>query len=68
MTLTPGFRIIQTKNSIDLAVHWLENINRMKILDQWLAYFLESVESEIGVEGLEEIQELLNQRFEAGGW
>ena len=68
MTLTPGFRIIQTKNSIDLAVHWLENINQLGVLDQWLSYFLESVESEIGVDGLEEIQELLTQRYDAGGW
>lgn len=52
---------------LDEAAKELAKLNEVE-QGQWLAYFLEAVESECGKEGLEKITFIANERERVGGW
>lgn len=56
------------KQSIAAAVADLNAMYEIDLLDQWIAYLLESIEEDIGIEALGKVQRVLERRFEAGRW
>ena len=65
-TKQPGRALI--KQSIAAAVADLNAMYEIDLLDQWIAYLLESIEEDIGVEALGKVQRVLECRFETGRW
>jgi translation initiation factor 2 alpha subunit (eIF-2alpha) len=57
----------ELQKKLDEAAKELAKLDEDKF-GQWLAYFLEAIEAESGVEGLNRVDEILLARFTKGRW
>lgn len=67
MTIKQSERAL-IKQSIDTAVSDLDAMYEIGHLDRWIAYLLESIEQDIGIEVLGKVQCILERRLGAGRW
>ena len=59
---------IRAKDAFHTAVEWLGKMEDRGEFGQWAAYLLEEIESSLGVDALERIGDILQERFAWEGW
>jgi len=64
MSVSKHYDVMTT---IDNGITKIKNLDPDK-WGQWLTYFAEAVESELGEDALKTLYQAISERFERGGW